>query len=56
MRRNLSALGGTEHDLLVIGGGIQGACIAWDATLRGLRYFTPKSTKRSRNPAEESRS
>lgn len=37
MRRNLSDLGGIEHDLLVIGGGIQGACIAWDATLRGLR-------------------
>ncbi len=37
MRRNLSDLDGIEHDLLVIGGGIQGACIAWDATLRGLR-------------------
>ncbi len=37
MRRNLTDLGGTEHDLLVIGGGIQGACIAWDAALRGLR-------------------
>ena len=37
MRRNLSDLAATEHDLLVIGGGIQGACIAWDAALRGLR-------------------
>src|SRR5688500_19538362 len=37
MRRNLTDLGGTEHDLLVIGAGIQGACIAWDAALRGLR-------------------
>jgi glycerol-3-phosphate dehydrogenase len=37
MRRDLSRLEGTEHDLLVIGGGIQGACIAWDAALRGLR-------------------
>src|SRR5688572_9478977 len=37
MRRNLTDLGGTEHDLLVIGGGIQAACIAWDAALRGLR-------------------
>ena len=36
MRRDLSRLAGTAHDLLVIGGGIQGACIAWDAALRGL--------------------
>lgn len=25
-----------HHDLLVIGGGVYGACIAWDAALRGL--------------------
>jgi glycerol-3-phosphate dehydrogenase len=37
MRRELNQLGGVEHDVLVIGGGIQGACIAWDATLRGLK-------------------
>jgi glycerol-3-phosphate dehydrogenase len=37
MRRDLIELGGVEHDVLVIGGGIQGACIAWDAALRGLR-------------------
>jgi glycerol-3-phosphate dehydrogenase len=37
MRRDLSRLEGEDHDLLVIGGGIQGACIAWDAALRGLR-------------------
>lgn len=37
MRRDLSRLEGDEHDLLVIGAGIQGACIAWDAALRGLR-------------------
>jgi glycerol-3-phosphate dehydrogenase len=36
MRRDLSRLGATEFDVLVIGGGIQGAFIAWDATLRGL--------------------
>jgi glycerol-3-phosphate dehydrogenase len=36
MRRDLNELGGVEHDVLVIGGGIQGACIAWDAALRGL--------------------
>jgi glycerol-3-phosphate dehydrogenase len=37
MRRDLSQLAGTEHDVLVIGGGIQGAGIAWDAALRGLK-------------------
>ena len=36
MRRDLALLTGRVHDLLVIGGGIQGACVAWDATLRGL--------------------
>jgi glycerol-3-phosphate dehydrogenase len=25
-----------EFDLLVLGGGMYGACVAWDATLRGL--------------------
>ncbi len=25
-----------KYDLLVIGGGVTGACVAWDATLRGL--------------------
>jgi len=37
MRRDLGRLESEEHDLLVIGAGIQGACIAWDAALRGLR-------------------
>jgi glycerol-3-phosphate dehydrogenase len=37
MRPELEALGSTRHDLLVIGGGILGACLAWDAVLRGLR-------------------
>src|ERR671914_2135905 len=37
MRRDLSRLEGDEYDLLVVGAGIQGACIAWDAALRGLR-------------------
>jgi glycerol-3-phosphate dehydrogenase len=31
------ALGSTRHDLLVIGGGILGACLAWDGALRGLK-------------------
>ncbi|HEY7480373.1 MAG TPA: FAD-dependent oxidoreductase [Gemmatimonadales bacterium] len=32
----MTRLADTEHDVLVIGGGIQGCCIAWDAALRGL--------------------
>ena len=36
MKRDLSALLDKEFDLLIIGGGITGACIARDATLRGL--------------------
>jgi glycerol-3-phosphate dehydrogenase len=36
MRRDLTLLTGRVHDLLVVGGGIHGACVAWDATLRGL--------------------
>ena len=31
---NLSKL---ELDVLIIGGGITGACILWDATLRGMK-------------------
>jgi len=36
MQRNVSALSQQTFDLLIIGGGIYGACVAWDATLRGL--------------------
>src|SRR3954453_9948254 len=36
MRRDLSELLERTFDLLVVGAGIQGACIAWDACLRGL--------------------
>lgn len=36
MRRDLTALTGVEFDLLVVGGGICGAAIAWDAAQRGL--------------------
>ncbi len=36
MKRDLGALSETEHDLLVIGGGIHGAAAAWDAAQRGL--------------------
>jgi glycerol-3-phosphate dehydrogenase len=37
MKRNVSELSDTLYDVLVIGGGIYGASIAWDAALRDLR-------------------
>jgi glycerol-3-phosphate dehydrogenase len=37
MRREPERLAAARHDLLVLGGGIQGAWIAWDAALRGLK-------------------
>ena len=37
MQRDLGMLAGPVHDLLVVGGGIHGACLAWDAVLRGLK-------------------
>ncbi len=36
MERNLERMAATRHDVLIIGGGITGACIARDAALRGL--------------------
>ncbi len=36
MKRNLTQLTQVTYDLLIIGGGIYGACVAWDAVLRGL--------------------
>lgn len=36
MHRNLPKLTEQLYDLLIIGGGVYGACIAWDACLRGL--------------------
>lgn len=36
MTRDLSALAGREHDLLVVGGGIHGLMTAYDAAQRGL--------------------
>ncbi len=36
MQRDLEALSNRSFDLLVIGGGIHGACVAWEAALRGL--------------------
>src|SRR5215208_6096759 len=37
MQRDLRRLASGTHDLVVVGGGLHGACISWDATLRGLR-------------------
>ena len=37
MQRDLAAMSATRFDVLVIGGGITGAMVAWDAALRGLR-------------------
>jgi glycerol-3-phosphate dehydrogenase len=36
VKRDLAALTARAHDLVVIGGGIQGAFVAWDAAQRGL--------------------
>jgi glycerol-3-phosphate dehydrogenase len=36
MERNVLALTQKVYDLVIIGGGIFGSCIAWDATRRGL--------------------
>lgn len=36
MKRNVDQLTSQPYDVLVIGGGIYGACVAWDAALRGL--------------------
>lgn len=36
MQRQVSALAENVHDVLVIGGGIYGAAVAWEAALRGL--------------------
>lgn len=36
MKRDLTQLANKEYDVLIIGCGIYGACVAWDATLRGL--------------------
>lgn len=36
MQRNIGQLANNSYDLLVVGGGIYGACIAWDAVSRGL--------------------
>ena len=37
MYRDLKRMTSVEHDLVVVGGGIHGACAAWEAARRGLR-------------------
>ena len=37
MLRNSARLAATPYDLVVVGGGIYGACAAWEGALRGLR-------------------
>src|ERR1700744_328179 len=37
MRRDLTRLSNETFDLLIIGGGVTGACVARDAALRGLK-------------------
>lgn len=37
MQRDLHAMSATDYDLVIVGGGITGASIAWDASLRGLK-------------------
>jgi glycerol-3-phosphate dehydrogenase len=36
VERDLTTLSDNVYDVVVIGGGIYGACVAWDAVLRGL--------------------
>jgi glycerol-3-phosphate dehydrogenase len=36
VKRDVAQLASKPYDLLIIGGGIYGACVAWDAALRGL--------------------
>jgi glycerol-3-phosphate dehydrogenase len=36
MKRDLKKCAKSLYDLVIVGGGIYGACIAWDAALRGL--------------------
>lgn len=36
MKRSINSLVSTKFDIVIIGGGITGACLAWDAVNRGL--------------------
>jgi glycerol-3-phosphate dehydrogenase len=37
LKRDLDQLAHDSYDVVVIGGGISGACIAWEAAARGLK-------------------
>ena len=37
MLRDLARLTAQRYDAIVVGGGIYGACAAWEAALRGLK-------------------
>ncbi len=37
MHRDLAAIAAVHHDIIVVGGGIVGACAAWEATRAGMR-------------------
>ena len=37
MKRDLPGISNKKYDLIIIGGGIFGICVAWDAALRGLK-------------------
>lgn len=37
MKRDVKGMSSREYDVLVVGGGITGAFVAWDASLRGLK-------------------
>lgn len=37
MHRDLKRMASSDHDVVVVGGGIHGACAAWEAVRRGLR-------------------
>ena len=38
MQRNITLLSSTLYDRMVVGGGIYGACAAWEGALRGLNW------------------
>lgn len=44
MHRDLARMASTEHDVIVIGGGVHGACAAWEAARRGLRVALVEAT------------
>lgn len=37
MKRNIDQFSGNEYDLVIVGGGVSGAAVAWDAATRGLK-------------------